>query len=158
MRRKDRPRRPPRPKVPEIFRYEEIGVMEAGNWTQLKHTDGPATLGELIELIPDDIPLDEVIVRAGSHGEESWDTYVYFQRATLVDDADAKLEKYRQDMAEWKTKLVEHKDAMVAWIKKVREEEKAGLPDKRRELVEIQKRAKELERELQEAQREESKE
>ena len=126
--------------------------MEAGNFQQLKH-DGLCTLGEIIDMIPDDIPLDEVIIRAHgtAYGYDSETTSVTFQRVVMVDDAEAKLAKYEEDIAEWERKLEDHKDAMVAWIHSIHEEEKAGIPEKRKRLAELQTERKRLEEDLREA-------
>ena len=146
-----RPKRPTKPRKPEIFTHEEIMVHESGNWVRLSMSDGPRTLDEIIDALPEGIPLEEVVVRAesyGSEGETGW-TRITFQRVKLVEDAEARLTKYRHDMHDWGVFMEEHKTVLREWFAEQRDLKKAqDMIDKRKELEELEARSEQLQKEL----------
>ena len=126
-------------------------VHESGNWNRLSMSEGPRTLDEILDALPEDIPLEEVIVRAesyGAEGESGW-TRITFQRVTLVEDAEERIAKYRKAMAEWEVLMDDHKLVLREWFAEQRDVKKAqDMKDPRQELERIEARSQELQKEL----------
>lgn len=114
MKRPKRPKAPRLPERPQLFEIEPVYVHKGGVNFPLTITGNNLTLAELIDVVPDDIPLDQVFISpADDWGEDSF--AVGFYRVTLKPNFNDLIEKYESQLANYSAKLPEHRKNMETW-------------------------------------------